>query len=272
MARFQRGGTAEVDAPEQDGTGTPEQDGLAPDLSATEPSNPDAEDVSGQATSADATEAEVVDLTAFNSAVDALDETEPNYDAVKAEYDKLSRKGKVQATRGISTRSMSELVAGNTSSALKLAKTKNYFASLTPTSTATPTDPTVELVNRIAALRIASAKLTTDELEERIAATVAAPNEIVQALAGKLVEVKAARKPREGGGTRHNVTDHISQVMANQESGTWLDSKALAEASSEEYGGPATKNAVDTKLKSGKFSSDGLSLEERDGKFGVLKA
>lgn len=262
MARFSKGGVAEVDTPDAEAT--------APDLSATEPSNPDAEDTSGQAV----TEApEVVDLNGFNAAVDALDPNDPNYDAVKAAYDSLSRKGKVQATRSISTRSMIAVEADDFVTAKKLAKTKRYFESLTPTSTATPTDPTVELVNRVAALRIASSALSTPELEERINAAVQSPNEIVQALATKLQETKAARKPRDPNAKRHSVADHITQVMAGQASGTFLDAKALAEATSEAYEGKAsTKNAVETKLKSGKFSAEGLSVDTVDNKIGVRKA
>lgn len=262
MARFARG-TAEVDAPDVE---APEAE-----PSATEPANPDAEDVSGQPV----TEApEVVDLNGFNAAVDALDANEPNYDAVKAAYDALSRKGKVQATRSISTRTMVEVEAGNLAKAQSLTKTKRYFESLTPTSTATPADPTVELVNRIAALRIAAVALETNSgLSERVSAAIESPNEIVQALATKLQETKAARKPRDPGSKRHNVSNHITQVMAGQESGRFLDAKGIAEATSEEYdGGSSTKNAVEAKLKSGKFSSDGLTVETVDDKIGVRKS
>lgn len=249
----------EVDAPEA----------TVPEPSAPEADDSEREDVSGQPV----TEApEIINLNGFWEAVGSINPDEPNYDGVKAEYDKLSKGGKQKATREISARVMQSVENGDSVTALKLAKTKRFFSELKPASSATPADPTVELVNRIAALRLANTQLSTEELEERVNGAVEAPNEIVQALVTKLVEVRAGRKPRVEGGKRHNVKNHIEQVFAGQESGTWLDTKAISEANSEEYGGPANLPSVETNLKSGKFSAQGLTVETRDGKLGVVKS
>ncbi len=264
MARLGRGNTAVEEAPEDT------------EVAVTEPTEPQAvddgrEDVSGTTVEP---EAETVDLTGFWAAIDALDKENPVYDGVKAEYDKLSRKGKMQASTGVRTKIMNAAENDDFETARLYSKVKKYFASLAPSTTAEAADPTVELVNRIAALRIVSAQLSEGQeaLEERITAAVANPDEKVQAAVAKLLEVRAARKPREPGGTRHNVGNHITQVFANVASGEFLDYKAIGEASSEEYGGPSTPSAVKAKLDSGKFVSDGLVVETVNDKIGVRKS
>lgn len=263
MARRDQGNTAVVDLEE-----------IATETESVEPvtGDPEVEDVAGTPVEA---EPETVDLTGFWSAIGALDKEAPVYDGVKAEYDKLSRKGKMQASTGIRTKLMAEVENDNYEAARSLSKVKKYFASLTPSTSTEAADPTVELVNRIAALRIVSAQLSEgqDALEERITAAVATPDEKVQAAVTKLLEVRAARKPREPGGTRHNVGNHITQVFANVASGEFLDYKAIGEAKSDEYdGNTSTPSAVKAKLDSGKFVSEGLTVETVNGKVGIRKA
>lgn len=261
MARFGRGSggnVAEIDAP-----GTPDAE--------AEANAADVEDVSGAEVTP---EAEVVNLNGFWAVVDALDPENPNYDAVKAEYDKLSRKGKFQATRGIASRIIDRVEQEQYDEAQKLTRVKKYFASLSPTSTPTVTDPTTELVKRIAALDIAKTRLLSENegLTDRVNATIATPDEKTQALVGKLVEMRAARKPRKPGGKRHNVTNHIKEVFANVASGEWMDFKQIAAATSSEYDGPANEASVAGKLNSKKgLHVDGLTVETRDDKIGVLK-
>lgn len=262
MARGNRGNTDVLETPED---------------AALEPSEATAgadevEDVAGQPVEA---EPEVVDLTGFWAAIEALDSEAPVYDDVKAAYDALSRKGKMQATAGVRSKIMSAVENDEFETARSLSKVKKYFASLTPSASTEAADPTVELVNRIAAFQLAIAQLSEGQeaLAERIAAAVATPDEKVQAAVTKLLEVRAARKPREPGGTRHNVGNHITQVFANVASGEFLDYKAIGEATSAEYdGNSSTPSAVKAKLDSGKFQSEGLSVETRNDKVGVYKA
>jgi hypothetical protein len=193
---------------------------------------------------------------------------------VKAEYDKLSRKGKFQATRGVQTRIMDRVETENYEDAKALTKVKKYFASLAPASTTTPTDPSVELTNRIAALQLAGAQLlaSNDALTERVTAAMASPDDNVKKAVAKLVEIRAARKPREPGGKRHSVGDHINQVFANVASGEWMSADDIAKATSEAYeGGSSNKASVETKLKSDKFKPVGLTVETVEGKLGVRK-
>jgi len=180
----------------------------------------------------------------------------------------------MQATAGVRASIMKAVEDEDYETAKLYSKVKKYFASLAPAVSAEAADPTVELVNRIAAFQIASAQLSEGQeaLADRIASAVASPDEKVQAAVSKLLEVRAARKPRAPGGTRHNVGNHITQVFANVASGEFLDYKAIGEASSEEYGGPSTPSAVKAKLDSGKFVSDGLVVETVNDKIGVRKS
>ena len=231
----------------------------------------DREDVAGQAVEP---EPEVVDLNGFKAAVTALDKESPDYTAVKAEYDVLSRKGKMQSSAWIRASLFDAVEAENYEEARALSKVKKYFASLTPATSTEAVDPTVELVNRIAAFRIVASQLAEGQeaLEDQIAKAVESPNEKVQAAVAKLVEIRAARKPRGPGGTRHSVANHIIQVFENVASGEFLDSKAIGLATSEEYGGPSTPSAVKSKLESGKFSHDGLVVETVGDVIGVRKS
>jgi len=263
MARRDQGNTAVAEPDEVDTATASDEAALA---------DSEVEDIAGTPVEA---EAETVDLTGFWSAIDALDKETPDYSTVKAEYDVLSRKGKMQASTGIRTKLMAEVENDNYEAARSLSKVKKYFASLTPSTSTETADPTVELVNRIAALRIVSAQLSEgqDALEERIVAAVTSPDEKVQAAVTKLLEIRAARKPREPGSVRHNVGNHIVQVFANVASGEFLDYKAIGEATSDEYDGKtSTPSAVKAKLESGKFAEDGLSVETVGGKVGIRKA
>lgn len=248
------GDTAVMDAPEAE-VDLPEQDSEKEDTNAAPAS----------------TEAEAPNLNAFWAAVDAVEGDD--YSGVITEYGKLSRGGKLLAKNGIRSRVMAAVDNDEYATAKALGNASKAIGTVASSTAGTTADPTEELVNRVAALRLASIQLTSTELEDRISALVVAPNEIVTALAKRLTETKMGRKPRAEGGTRHNVGKHIAQIFADKEAGTFMDVKAITEAKSDEYGEDNVSVAsVSAHLKSGKFEQAGLAVVEVDKKLGVRKS
>lgn len=223
-------------------------------------------------------EAEVTNLNAFWAAVESIDSASPDYAASIAEYEKLSRKGKMQASHGVKAKTFAALDEDEYAKAKALSGLSKALSS--SSSTGEATDPTEELVNRMAGFYIAYTELSgaNASLTDKVAAAVqaaTAKNEdgtltedasktVAAGLAKRLVETKMGRKPRESGGTRHNVGRHISQVFAELPDGTFLSIKEIANAKSEEYGDDAPAvNTIATHLNSGKFDQAGLGVETR---------
>lgn len=228
-------------------------------------------------------EAEVTNLNAFWAVVEQIDSATPVYTDSIAEYEKLTRKGKMQASHGVKAKTFAALDEDEYAKAKALSGLSKALGS--SSSTGEATDPTEELVNRMAGFYIAftTLKAANPTLEEKVAAAVQAATvqgepdsegkttltedaakTVAALLAAKLVDSKMGRRPRETGGTRHNVGKHISQIFAELPDGTFLSIKEIANAKSEEYGDDAPAvNTVATHLNSGKFEQAGLSVDTR---------
>jgi hypothetical protein len=256
-------------------------------------------------------EAEVINLTDFWAAVDSVttsvDEDgndTTDYSGVTAVYAELSRKGKAAATREMSAKMQEEIEDGNFERAQLLLKINKNKAGEKPKGERkprTPVDPTEEFVSRMAAFQLAHSILR-DEAPEGISEDWADKVKALRDDASTVAQIAAYRewnasadenkgdapevhpavelafklasgRVRKPYGARHNVANHIEQVFAELESGTFLTANEIAAKPSSEYGEDgATAAAVLAKLKSGKLSSPFVSVEERDGKLGAVRA
>lgn len=205
-------------------------------------------------------------LAAFWTAVDALNNDSPDYKPVTDEYDKLDRSSKMKAGHAVKTKVFDALDADN----FTLGKTLSGLTKILGTTStgAADADPSEELVNRMAGIFLAYKELSASNpsLSERVKAAVEAvagdkgDETIAAQLSKRLVDTKMGRKPREGGGTRHNVGKHIAQVFENLADGTFLSIKQLAEAKSEEYGDDSASVVSITQHLKGNFDQAGLSV------------
>lgn len=237
---------------------------------------------------------------------DISDPTALDYSGVVSAYGSMTRKGKAAATRHMDDKSKGLLENGDfdiarvwllSNKATKADKPKGESKPRTPADVTTP------FVTKLAAFQLAYGALTAnapegvaEDWQAQVTALFEAGSEQVEAvrvwmnadsaergdapevseaaaLAAKIA-FKATRKPY---GARHDVGLHIAQVFAERESGTFLTDSQIAGEKSEEYGdSECSTSAVTARLKSvteqDKPLADGLSVETRDDKLGVVKA
>ena len=304
MAR--KSSTAVVDAPE--GTEAPEVDSEV--STATEAVEPTEAEVStdADAETEGEDEDEEIDLSALNAVLseilagDISDPEQVDFAPVVTAYNALSRKGKSQATREMRERSQGLLEDGDFDQARTLLLAGKATKAAKPkgeTRPRTPADITTPVVEKLVTFQLAYGAVAGNlpdgiaaDWQDRVKALFEAaqgevetyrawltadaetrgeaPEVSVPAMQAARLAFKSTRKPY---GPRHDVGKHIEQVMAAQESGAFLSEAELGSAKSEEYGDEScSTSAVTARLNSDKPLAEGLSVIERDGKRGVVKA
>lgn len=242
---------------------------------------------------------------------DVSDPTVLDYSGVVTAYNGLTRKGKAAATRHMETNSRTLLEGGNFESARVWLLSNKATKADKPKGESkprTPADVTTPVVTKLAAFQLAYGALTanlpegiSEDWQAQVTALFESEQPAVEsvrawmngdaetrgdmpdvseaaAMAAKIA-FKATRKPY---GPRHDVGTHIEQVFADLESGTFLSDSEIAGKESLEYGdaegetGKCSTSAVTARLKAvtdqDKPLAEGLSVETREDKFGVLKA
>lgn len=249
-----------------------------------------------------------VDLSPLTNALDSIlanlpsDLSTVDFTPVTEVYASFDATGKRATGRYLSARAESLVMEGNFDAGRACLLANNAIKEAKPgksTAVKAPVDPTEEFVSRLTAFQVAFALtdsnkpegIANDYLERVKSEFQTAYDQAVAltkfnaensegeppvvshaaALAVKVTSGGRSGGPRKPYGPRHDAGKHVAEVMATVEPGTFLTVSQIANGESEEYGGPATVSAIQQRLKGKTALPNGLQIETREGKLGVVR-